>query len=90
MWTQLAGAAVILGLIAATASAQPPLAPPANDDCLACHGDAGAKRNDGRTIAVDATSLAASMHGPLACVDCHADLVRAVEFPHDSAAAPRH
>ena len=56
--------------------------PPANDDCLACHGDADAKRANGTPVAVDAPAFAASKHGPMACVDCHADLATLTEFPH--------
>jgi Cytochrome c7 and related cytochrome c len=56
--------------------------PPANDDCLACHGDADARRADGRAIAVDATRFQGSTHGPMACVDCHADLAKITEFPY--------
>lgn len=55
---------------------------PANEDCLACHGDADAKRADGRTIAVHALQFGASVHGGMACVDCHADLATLKEFPH--------
>jgi len=70
-------------LISATAAAsQSNSKPPANDDCLACHGDATAKRDDGRSIAVDAKFFEASTHGPMACVDCHADLAKLNEFPH--------
>jgi len=67
--------------IAAAAPAD--VTPPANDDCLACHGDASLKRDDGRSLAVDAKLFEGSMHGPLACVDCHADLAKA-ELPHEA------
>jgi len=70
-------------LATATAAAgQSTPKPPANDDCLACHGEATAKRDDGRSIAVDAKFFEASTHGPMACVDCHADLAKPNEFPH--------
>ena len=50
-------AVVAAWLVAGPAAAQPAPKPPANDDCLACHGDADAKRDDGRTIAVDAQGI---------------------------------
>jgi cytochrome c7-like protein len=56
--------------------------PPANDDCLACHGDAEAKRASGSSVAVDAKTFSSSIHGDLACVDCHADLQSLQEYPH--------
>ena len=58
--------------------------PPDNDDCLACHSDAGAVRADGRSVAVEPETFAGSIHGMggLACVDCHADLATVAEFPH--------
>jgi hypothetical protein len=67
-------------LIAGSAAAQSVPAPPGNDDCLACHGDADSKRPDGRPIAVDAKRFDTSIHGALGCVDCHADAGR--ERPH--------
>lgn len=76
----LAAAGLISTAAAAGQSAAPK--PPANEDCLACHGDPDAKRADGRTIAVDAKRFEGSTHGPMACVDCHADLATLVEFPH--------
>ena len=78
MWIRfgVVWAAVCLGSAAAAGQS---LTPPANDDCLACHGDASAKRDDGRSIAVDAKAFDLSIHGPVACVDCHADVK---EVPH--------
>jgi hypothetical protein len=64
---------------------QSPPKPPANDDCLACHDDPDAKRANGTGVAVDVPAFAASKHGPMACVDCHADLAAIVEFPHPDA-----
>ena len=57
-------------------------APPANDDCLACHEDDSAARADGRPVVVKQAVFDDSMHGPLACVDCHQDLAKLTEFPH--------
>lgn len=78
----LTAAAWLLAAPAAAAQASP--RPPANDDCLACHGDPSTKRDDGRSLAVDAKAFDASTHGPMACVDCHADLATLTEFPHDA------
>jgi len=73
---------LLLGF-AATAGAQTQtIKPPGNDDCLACHGDADVKRENGTSVAVDEKVFAASMHGPVACVDCHKDLAALQEFPH--------
>lgn len=75
---------LLLGFAAAAdagAAAQAVKAP-ANDDCLACHGDKDAKRENGSSIAVDQTVFTNSKHGPLACVDCHKDLSTLQEFPH--------
>jgi hypothetical protein len=79
-------AAAWLGIFCSTgpAAAAPPK-PPANDDCLACHGDPAAKRDDGRSIGVDPKVFDASTHGPLACVDCHSALAAATDFPHAAA-----
>lgn len=64
----------------AAASAQP--APPTPDDCLACHSDTALKREKaGTSVTVTKEVFAASVHAPLACVDCHADLAKA-ELPH--------
>ena len=81
---------VVLAVIAtasiAAAAPQKPVAPapPGNDDCLACHGDASAVRADGRSVAVATEIFAGSIHGlgGLSCVDCHADLAAGAEYPH--------
>jgi len=67
-------AAVCVGLLAAgLAGAAAPAAPGVNDTCLACHGDKEAKGADGKSIAVEATTFAQSVHGEmhLKCTDCH-------------------
>lgn len=56
--------------------------PAANDDCLACHADPAAARADRTSVAVDAASFTRSVHGPLACVECHQDLAALKEYPH--------
>lgn len=79
----LACAAFLFLGFAAAAEAQPQaVKPPGNDDCLACHGDPDAKRENGTSIGLDDKVFAASTHGPLACVDCHKDLATLQEFPH--------
>jgi nitrate/TMAO reductase-like tetraheme cytochrome c subunit len=68
----------------ATAKPAAPAAtpPPTADDCLACHDDADLKREKaGTSVTVKNEVFAASIHGPLACVDCHSDLAHA-ELPH--------
>jgi hypothetical protein len=87
-WDALLLAAGVL-LLPHPAAAQPTPAAPTNDDCLTCHGDAGAVRGDGSSVAVKPETFGASVHGAvgLACVDCHADLAKATEFPHAEALA---
>ena len=61
--------------LAAAASAKPP----SDEDCLACHSEpSGAGKK------APQKALAASVHGEAgaSCVDCHADLASAKEFPH--------
>lgn len=55
---------------------------PTNDDCLACHSDPAAARENGTSIAVKPEAWAKSVHGPMACVDCHVDLATFNDFPH--------
>ncbi|HUR35097.1 MAG TPA: hypothetical protein VM032_14940 [Vicinamibacterales bacterium] len=76
-------ATVLVLAIATAAGAQPPpVRPPATEDCLACHGDADARRENGTSIAVDQQVLADSKHGALECVECHRDLAALQEYPH--------
>ena len=60
-----------------------------NDTCLACHGDKDAKGADGKSIAVEATTFAQSVHGEmhLKCTDCHGD-VSAQKLPHPEKPKP--
>lgn len=74
-------------LLATPALAQrgaPPAQSPDNDTCLACHGDPGFVGTNNRPLAVDPKKFGGSIHGQisLACVDCHADLKKAKDFPH--------
>jgi len=57
-----------------------------NSDCLACHSDkALSTQRKGRAFSlyVDEKKLAASIHGGLTCVSCHADLA-GKELPHEA------
>lgn len=75
-----ASAVLALALTATWAEGAPPA--PTNDDCLACHGEPAPPSDLGR--------FAESLHGRLglACVDCHASLAQAVEFPHPDELPP--
>ncbi len=67
-------------LVAAAAGAQQ------NGDCLACHGEKGfTTERKGRTVSlyVSEKAYAASIHGSVQCVDCHADLA-GKELPHEA------
>ena len=77
MWVRLA-AAVFLFLTSAAA------APRADEECLACHGQAGMKSDSGKDISVDPAKHAASAHGVLGCRDCHTSIK---EFPHPAKVA---
>jgi hypothetical protein len=71
------------------ASAQPPAADaapaaesPTNTDCLDCHADESTTRETGPRLEVlNPPAFTSSVHGELACVDCHQDLAKA-ELPH--------
>lgn len=72
----------LIGLILLTA---PCLRAQDNSDCLGCHEDQSlTKKRGGRTVSlfVDEHVLKASIHGKLACTDCHADL-QGKELPHE-------
>jgi DnaJ-class molecular chaperone len=73
-----------IGCVALVALASPAAratAAPTNDDCLACHDDATLTAGDGRSVNVAGKVFADSVHAPLSCTDCHADLASA-ELPH--------
>jgi hypothetical protein len=68
-------------LIPAQAGAQPKAAHPLKQDesCLACHGQPGMTSAGGKSISIDPAGHAASVHGSLACIDCHTTIK---DFPH--------
>jgi hypothetical protein len=85
---RFAAAVITLWAVAFTLSAlatqkQPPPAvtAPTNADCLTCHEDPAAARADGRPVFVKPAVFDQSIHGPLACIDCHEDLAKS-ELPH--------
>jgi formate dehydrogenase gamma subunit len=53
--------------------------PAADQECLACHGEAGMKSAAGKSISIDPARHAASAHAVLGCQDCHTAIK---EFPH--------
>jgi nitrate/TMAO reductase-like tetraheme cytochrome c subunit len=75
---------IAAGLLAGLALAVPLRAQsaPTNDDCLSCHGDASAVRENGTPVFVHPERFAGSAHAPFGCVDCHSDLATFTEFPH--------
>jgi hypothetical protein len=90
---RLAGLLVACLSLAAPALAQrsaPPASePPPNELCLGCHGDPTLVGSANQPIGVDGDKYAASIHGQMAfaCVDCHADLKTAQDFPHEAKVA---
>ncbi|HSP54160.1 MAG TPA: cytochrome c3 family protein [Dehalococcoidia bacterium] len=73
--------ALALGLLLAAA---PPNRAQESSDCLGCHGDKTLETKRGGQIVslyVDEAGFKASVHSPVSCVGCHADL-SGVEFPH--------
>ena len=55
-----------------------------NAPCMMCHDDQSLKDTAGRTLFVDRSGFAKSIHGRsgLDCISCHADLENVKEFPH--------
>jgi len=52
---------------------------PQDEPCLACHGQEGMKSQKGKDISIRPEKHAASVHGILACTDCHTSIK---DFPH--------
>lgn len=78
------------GLAVLAAAALLPAQTPSDDDCLACHSDPGLKDAQEHPLFVDAAKFTASVHGAagISCVDCHADLAKAADFPHAETLKP--
>lgn len=66
----------------AQASAPRPLKQ--DESCLACHGQPGMTSDSGKSISIDSTKHAASVHGTLGCTDCHSKIK---EYPHPTKVA---
>jgi nitrate/TMAO reductase-like tetraheme cytochrome c subunit len=76
-------AALVFALAGVAAEARAAdVKPPANEDCMMCHEDTSTTRADGSSVAVDPKKFETSLHGPMACVDCHEDLAKNPELPH--------
>ena len=54
-------------------------------DCLVCHGDKGLQDPAGHSVYVDEKIKNASVHGSLACTDCHAAIK---SYPHPDQPQP--
>ena len=50
-----------------------------DENCLTCHGQSGMTSASGKSISIDPAKHAASVHGTLACTDCHTSIK---EYPH--------
>jgi hypothetical protein len=63
-----------------------------NEDCLLCHGDPGSKTPERPGLYVVQQVFDDSVHGRagMACVDCHKDLAKVVDFPHQEKLQPVH
>ncbi len=61
------------------AQSKPPQPLKQDENCLACHGQAGMKSDAGKSISIDPGKHAASVHGILGCTDCHTTIK---DFPH--------
>jgi len=72
----LATLVVALLLARAHAAATPPAA---DQECLACHGEAGMKSDAGKSISIDPAKHAVSAHSALTCKDCHTSIK---DIPH--------
>ncbi len=66
-----------ISLVLAMSGSVPVLA--SDQECLACHSEAGMKSESGRSLHVDAVKHKSSVHGDLGCTTCH---VGVKEYPH--------
>jgi len=72
---------VLIYLALILTSALAAFAAAADQECLACHGEAGMKSAAGKNISIDPAKHEASAHAVLSCKDCHTSIK---EFPHPS------
>jgi formate dehydrogenase gamma subunit len=63
----------------AQAQARAPRPLKQDESCLACHGQAGMTSVSGKSISIDPSKHAASVHGTLGCKDCHSTIK---DYPH--------
>jgi len=79
--------AIIFWVVASLSAApQKSASDPKNDDCLACHGDKTLTTTRGRhtvSLFVDSKKFSSSVHSPLSCTSCHADL-EGKDLPHST------
>jgi formate dehydrogenase gamma subunit len=73
----LLGSALTPILVRAQAKIPHPLKQ--DENCLGCHGQPGMTSASGKSISIDPAKHAASVHGVLACNDCHTAIK---DFPH--------
>src|SRR5208282_6278290 len=55
-----------------------------DENCLACHGQAGMTSAVGKSVSIDPGKHASSVHGILACIDCHTAIK---DYPHPNRVA---
>ena len=71
---------------ARTPGQEKPAQPPKQDEaCLACHGQPDFKSEKGKDLSIHSEKHAASVHGILACTDCHTKIK---DFPHPAKIPP--
>ncbi|MGO9866012.1 MAG: hypothetical protein ACLPLR_20590 [Terriglobales bacterium] len=70
---------VLIYLALILTSALAAFAAAADQECLACHGEAGMKSAAGKNISINPAKHEASAHAVLSCKDCHTFIK---EFPH--------
>jgi formate dehydrogenase gamma subunit len=87
----LAGLLLICAPVHVRAQAQAKLPHPQSsqplkkdENCLACHSQAGLTSGSGRSISIDAARHAVSVHGILGCTDCHTTIK---DYPHPAKVA---
>ncbi len=76
--------AVLFVLLSSPAAAQ------SDEDCLTCHSDKDLESEAGKSLFVDLAKSQVSIHGQagITCVNCHADLQKIKDFPHESPLKP--